>query len=60
MRSLKRRLSHYKTTYAHALKAYNNPESQRDHIKFLSLLSLMADLGNPKENKPQTMGKVEL
>ncbi|HJE40094.1 MAG TPA: helix-turn-helix domain-containing protein [Candidatus Amulumruptor caecigallinarius] len=36
-------LSHYKTAYAHALKAYNDPESRRDPVKFLSLLSLMAD-----------------
>lgn len=36
-------LSHYKTAYAHALKAYNDPDARRDPGKLLSLLGIMAE-----------------
>ena len=31
-------LSHYKTAYTHALKAYNDPEARKNPEKFLSLV----------------------
>ena len=36
-------LSHYKTAYIHALKAYNDPEARKHPEKFLSLVSIMAE-----------------
>lgn len=36
-------LSHYKTAYTHALKAYNDPEARKNPEKFLSLLGIMAE-----------------
>ena len=36
-------LSHYKTAYTHALKAYNDPEARKNPEKFLSLVSIMAE-----------------
>ena len=36
-------LSHYKTAYAHALKAYNDPEARKNPEKFLSLVGIMAE-----------------
>ena len=36
-------LSHYKTAYTHALKAYNDPEARKNPEKFLSLVGIMAE-----------------
>ena len=36
-------LSHYKTAYTHALKAYNDPDARKHPVKFLSLVSIMAE-----------------
>lgn len=36
-------LSHYKTAYTHALKAYNDPDARKNPEKFLSLVSVMAE-----------------
>ena len=48
-------LSHYRTAYTHALKAYNDPEARNHPEKFLSLVAIMAEECHNNGDYPQSV-----
>lgn len=48
-------LSHYRTAYTHALKAYNDPEARNHPEKFLSLVAIMGEECHNNGDYPQSV-----